>query len=709
MFWIFVLLVVRALIWGLPGVENRIGHSFLFPQEFKDNVSTIRNFSTRAKYLWTETLIKAEQQQIGRSLSVTNCYLYPSFCTATFNLDTVQGPSRSYALPANEQSLASNVIRVRGEYEEIIISVIVDILQLSDLHTENGYVLFDVGAGIGAWSIGLADRFTDKRTVIHSFDIFEEYLKTIEVSAHINAFQNTSFVFHSGVVTNIPDSPTGILTFSETHSYHNITTPIPAPVIYLDHLLTSEQIPCPTFIRFDIDYEELQAILGAEYLFYHCHPIVLVSVPCRNMTVNYVKFFERTGYRLGWMLSIPCADCQEYEWFETLHTHEPYLIAIPDDNSYLLFHPMIAGIDPAEYYDNAIHNEDRGHYKADDTHLMMTFANGYQEKSTYKDPYSYRCFAFLPPTILNYHFQTYERIEQVHDYLQKSLVTFTEGDPLEFKYREQSLPGTYKVMHCSSLADYQPKEDDITTFNMNDLNRIRFISAYYDIKRDSWTNPSYKRTNNKYFRYFQPLLMIDIDVVLFLDESLLSLLMESIEELQIKNRFRCKLRVILINEEFLFQSVHAFQHLVLERNISLSESFRNSSFYQGSACKECFNGDYTTMVHSKIDFVHIAMENLFPEGRDHQQNKDSEDADYVYAWVDFGLFKRFDEIPSRPINVSRIRENGKRIMINAVVPVQAYTLEQKVPFIHPEIIHRDSIITCVFLGEFKFILITNHD
>jgi hypothetical protein len=679
--------------------QLKVGNSFLFQQEFIDHMRLARNYSTRPKLTWSDTLRNFEQQQITyRKAKPENCYLHPAFCAQNFQVEIIPGASRTYVLPPNEQSLTANVLRTRGEYEELIISVIIDLLQLADLHTENGHILFDIGAEVGAWTLGLADRFEDKRTVIHSFEVFEEYLQTMDLAIKLNQFQNTSFIFHHGLVANLIDHSSGILPLSRERPFHSVTQPMSAPLLRLDHLLATEQIPCPTFIRFNIDFEEFQALLGSEYLLYHCHPIVVVSVPCRSLTLSYVKFFERVGYYLGWMLSIPCLDCHQFEWFQTAESlHDPYLIAIPVDQPYLFHHPMIAGIPMEEYFDNNIYRDDRGKVEADQVPLSVTFPNGYDVKAKYRTNSSRRCLDWFSLNAVNYYFQTVEGNENIHDSLQHKAVIASEGDPLEEKYARLSSPGIVKFI--SSIQDYHEKEipEDISRFNMNDFNRIRFVSAFYNIKRDQWVNGSYRRSNDRYFIYFQSLLMLDIDLVLFLDETLEAVLLETILEVQSKNRFRCKLRVIFINEEFLLEYIHAFQFLSLEREIGQSETFRNSSMYQIAACKECLHGDYTTMVHSKIDFVYLAIEYLFPKDK-------QESAEYVYSWVDFGLFKRFDEIPSRPLNVSRIRQNGKRIMVNAVVPVWAYTVEEKIPFLNGDILQRDSIITCLLFGKFKFLV-----
>ena len=92
------------------------------------------------------------------------------------------------------------------------------------------------------------------------------------------------------------------------------------------------EFACPSFIRFDIDVDEFEALLGSQEVLSECQPLLLISVPCRSLVEPLIKYLQWVGYRLAWLPSVECVQCYASDWMSQDFPNQrgsPYLVAYP--------------------------------------------------------------------------------------------------------------------------------------------------------------------------------------------------------------------------------------------------------------------------------------------------------------------------------------------------------------------------------------------
>ena len=238
-----------------------------------------------------------------------------------------------------------SMILQHGElYEWFVMEKIIQMLKILEVNKHKNITILDVGSGVGAWTIGLADKF-DTQTTIFAFDAFREYLDCLEFAIRMNEFpSDTRFVLYDAIISNQTTHAVPLFTSSGGYKSSwadnsfvgfrtkNLPTAPFVLVTSLDYLFVHGIFSCPVLMRFDIDVNEFEALLGAEKLILHCLPLLLISLPCRSLVEPVVKYLHWAGLQLAWLPSVECAYCYESDWMMSRFPNQrgsPYLLAYP--------------------------------------------------------------------------------------------------------------------------------------------------------------------------------------------------------------------------------------------------------------------------------------------------------------------------------------------------------------------------------------------
>jgi hypothetical protein len=167
-----------------------------------------------------------------------------------------------------------------------------------------------------------------------------------------------------------------------------------------------------------------------------------------------------------------------------------------------------------------------------------------------------------------------------------------------------------KHKHVKNIheKDAEPKNDSLC-----------LVTSFMDIGRDGWK--VYSRTVDEYFTSFMPYIYLNHDVVVFMDDRHVQLLISFVNQLKpIAN-----IIIIPINWKWMRTYIHAYSKIDTEQRIMDSIKFQKFIWHRKD-CPETYCPEYNIMQHSKIDFVCYAIDNKL--------------SDAVYfAWTDFGYFK----------------------------------------------------------------------
>lgn len=149
------------------------------------------------------------------------------------------------------------------------------------------------------------------------------------------------------------------------------------------------------------------------------------------------------------------------------------------------------------------------------------------------------------------------------------------------------------------------------------------VTAFKDLSRGSWK--SFCRSNNEYFRRFEALLDTSYPLVVFIEEQY----GEHIKGLvaNIRGPSNVWTHIILINDEFQNNNIHAYKLLERERAIMSSEEYQQKIAHRRHHPEHCVP-EYTIINHCKIDFVDYVMNKLQHAIRFEK-----------YGWIDFGYME----------------------------------------------------------------------
>lgn len=160
---------------------------------------------------------------------------------------------------------------------------------------------------------------------------------------------------------------------------------------------------------------------------------------------------------------------------------------------------------------------------------------------------------------------------------------------------------------------------------MENSKEILFVTAYKDIKRNSWLASS--KSNEEYFKNFDRLATkINYDLVVFLEEPYLTALIE---------KYKHKKNIFFED----LSKVNTFLNQYLDKDLQIikSKKYKNKIPEHRKNLPEHLYSDYNLINHSKINFVNFA-------------NKTYENYNF-YSWIDFGMIRQ-NNLNSIPSNIN---------------------------------------------------------
>ena len=168
-----------------------------------------------------------------------------------------------------------------------------------------------------------------------------------------------------------------------------------------------------------------------------------------------------------------------------------------------------------------------------------------------------------------------------------------------------------------------------------------YTTLYFDIGRKDWN--SFSRTFEQYLENFKPFIPLfdkktceEDEMIAFIDERYFDILNNLV------NKDETNIKIISINESFL-ETLYMWKTLDIEQSIMDNEYFKQSLGSRRGYPEHNF-AKYTLINHCKIDLIAKAIELGLSKN------------DY-YAWVDFGLFKLEENIPSRLLDIEHFDKN----------------------------------------------------
>lgn len=135
---------------------------------------------------------------------------------------------------------------------------------------EDRQVFYDIGAHGGVYTITLIKRFPD--VIVHSFEPQpEELLENLELNdMACDRVHAAALGENNGTVR---------MTTKERSSNHISDTGTRiVPIIRLDDYVTEKNLPCPNWIKIDIEGMELPALKGAEQILRKSRPTIICEI-----------------------------------------------------------------------------------------------------------------------------------------------------------------------------------------------------------------------------------------------------------------------------------------------------------------------------------------------------------------------------------------------------------------------------------------------
>ena len=175
------------------------------------------------------------------------------------------------------------------------------------LAMKNGGVMFDVGANAGAISNEVA--MACEGVTIKAFEPQAELAELVCVSAKLNGAADAIEVFpvavgdHCGTVQL--HKPAHALHASLMTSGEAGESVVDCPLVSLDELVFSDQLPAPSFIKIDVEGGELGVLNGAKRILSTHRPVVIFEAN---------ESSARFGYDREDLLSLFC-ECGDYKFF----------------------------------------------------------------------------------------------------------------------------------------------------------------------------------------------------------------------------------------------------------------------------------------------------------------------------------------------------------------------------------------------------------
>jgi hypothetical protein len=195
-------------------------------------------------------------------------------------------------------------------------------------------------------------------------------------------------------------------------------------------------------------------------------------------------------------------------------------------------------------------------------------------------------------------------------------------------------------------------------------NDITLVTAFFDIGRDTWRNPTFQRSADFYVDSFLTYLQYPYKMVCFIDEKYMDKIYTVYEKSIYKNK-----QFIPINREWLNNNIHAWSNIEKDRQILSSTNFKDflskrlEFIYPNGIpdtnvvdylCPENLYPEYNIVNHSKIDFIMYAINNGLISTE-------------FTGWSDFGYFSTFHKdgtpLPHSTIDTEKLDKHKVAICL----------------------------------------------
>jgi hypothetical protein len=221
--------------------------------------------------------------------------------------------------------------------------------------------------------------------------------------------------------------------------------------------------------------------------------------------------------------------------------------------------------------------------------------------------------------------EPYRNIYKIKSILDMALTSSTKFCTIQgyFNYPQQWI---------ESISDY---------FKIKDANKNKtcYITSFYDIDRDNWTN-GYNRSFEEYLDCFYPLLNLfntkqddNFELIIFIDTK-------RYEDVFHKILNHKQIRLIKTDEKFMYDNLPMWKKIPRERDIMAGDVLK-SVVRDRIKFPEHSISEYTIINHCKLDFIGYVIDNNISL------------AEY-YCWVDFGYCKLKENIPVDYIDINKL-------------------------------------------------------
>jgi len=192
----------------------------------------------------------------------------------------------------------------------------------------------------------------------------------------------------------------------------------------------------------------------------------------------------------------------------------------------------------------------------------------------------------------------------------------------------------------------------------NSDNDITLVTAFFDIGRDKWPNPDFKRTTEFYINSFLVYLDYPYKMICYIDEKHIDQVLSMYSKSPYQNK-----HFIPINREWLDANIHAWSNIEKDQAILENPQFKQflskrldimypngipETCVRDFLCPENIYPEYNVINHSKIDFImHAISSGLITT--------------YFTGWSDFGYFSTYHSdgspLPNGAINTANLDRN----------------------------------------------------
>jgi len=268
-------------------------------------------------------------------------------------------PDGSYVLPFND-SVVSHHLRLYGSYERPYLDMILAFMDEMQLNNHPNTVMFDIGANVGAWTLGMSTHVGPLGKV-YAFEVQRNIIMHLSATLVYNGISNV-YPVH-GAVTNMSgftdmfhlteEKVVNFGAFSiQGHRRESEGAQVRyrIPNIVLDDYFYDDKnsaFECPSFIKMDVELHEIYTLLGAEKLLLQCQPVLFMEANCGRLVKSMVLLVDSFGYDLAWVVA-PLVYPHLEHYGRRMHTPKfehtsdfyrdqmfggPNLIALPRDSA----------------------------------------------------------------------------------------------------------------------------------------------------------------------------------------------------------------------------------------------------------------------------------------------------------------------------------------------------------------------------------------